>query len=207
MEMACEVCPAQPLSANIGLEMFGGGRHPRQLRLQIDFDGRLTLYEMFAPRRFAIERGYLESYVPDNRAIVPDSEVAGFELWLGSRYRRRALPNAFDLRLGKGHTKIRKALVPVHEHVQQLLYSIQPLSELNDPDRVYELKIVILARSSSWQNLETVSALEEAKSRIEEILDECNGIQAEVELASDSKFTYDKLHTYSQWGFEDLSAD
>lgn len=206
-ERFCEVCPAAPLPAEETVGMKGRGRHPRQLRLPIVINGQSVLHEMNAPLRFCIDRGRLVEVVPDGNALIPDVEVAGLELWLANRFRRRALPDAFDRRLGGGHDPIRKALSRVNDHVHHLLFSLSPQNELDDEATPYRIIVVILAKTRSMREAGVMAELESARDRIEEVLAAKRGIEAQVHILGDETMTYAQFETFSQWGFEDLSVE
>ena len=207
LEIRCDVIPAFPLPSDARIEMYGRGRDPRRLRLPIEVSGSAILHELIAPTRFAIDRNCLAELDPDATAAITEEELAGFELWLASRYRRREFPHAFDRRLGtNSHKRIRKALAKEADHIQHLLYSLSPQSELLDDSVDYQLRVVLLAKSSSLSDTSILGSLEKVKDRIEDILCDKPGIKAQVHLVGDEKMTYAQFHTFAQWGFEELSC-
>lgn len=208
LEVNCEFCPAVPLEANARTDGLGFGRDPRRLRLPITVNGAPVLHEMYAPLRFTADRSSLETMLPDPSATITDDDLHTLEHWLAARVRRRVLPNAFDRRLDTRNAKrIRRAIAPVEPHIHQLLYSLSPQTELTDEEEPYQLAVVLLARSASMRDPDTMANLETAKDAIEEILSERPGIQATVSIAGDETMTYAQFRLYARWGFEDLSLE
>ena len=148
------------------------------------------------------------SIIPDPLAVIEPDELATYIFWLSTRVRRRVFPNTFDTRLGnESHKLIRKALAPVDEHVDDLLYSLSSQRELED-GIAYTLRVVLLVRSTSLVNRDTREALETSKDIISEILSNKKGIVLDaIEIASDKGMSVATYHTYDRWGFEDLTLE
>jgi hypothetical protein len=207
LETHVELCPAVPLPVGAGVDLFGGGRDPRRLRIPLIVDGNEVLHELIAPHRFAVPREELEDLTPDASATLSDDVTFQFEYWLSTRYKRRAFPNTFDERLGAdNHKKIRRAVAVVSEHVQQLLYSLSPDGEA-PRDTDYRVRVVILCQSGAMRDGPTLDKLLAAKGKIEAILGGKKGIAADVHLIGDEKMTYAQFADFDLWGFEELSLD
>ncbi len=208
LEVGCEFCPAIPLPPGQTAAQFGNARDPRRLRLQVIVDGQPQWHELYAPLRFTHTRASLEEIVPDAAARIEEQQLWALEVWLAARYRRRVLPNTFDARLDtNNHKRIRTAIKPVEEHILSVLFSLSPDEEIADANVPYQLRVALLVRSADLINPGVLEGLEVAKDKVEEILQEREGIEATVELAGDEEMTVAQFRNYSRWGLEDLSIE
>jgi hypothetical protein len=121
------------------------GKNPR--RLQFDLAGTSDTYEVQAISRFSVPREILSEYDPDAVRCLDDVTSRTVPEWLGKRYARTALPDAFNDRIYLVQTKIRSALKKNGELVEAIFLELDPKGEANE-DEPYSLLVKIAARDS-----------------------------------------------------------
>jgi hypothetical protein len=208
-ETHIEVCPALPLPGSATKEQYGHARDPRRLRLPLIVAGNAVLHDFHAPLRFSIARQNLETRTPDDDVQIEESDLYDFTYWLSLRVHRRTFPDAFDRRLGSDcHKRVRKVISgAAGAHIEGLLYSLSTFDELDD-NQAYRLRVVLLAKPSSFQSSAVLSLLQTARDQIETILSSRTGIAVEsTVLEGSNRMTVAQYMDFDSWGFEDVSLE
>lgn len=131
-----------------------------------------------------------------------------FQQWLGSRYDRPALPDAFNNRLEQHHARreIRAILLPAEDCFGSVYLSIDPFDEELPAEINYTIRVVLIMSEIDAYSEEKVPRAQEARRRLDEFLRACPGIDVQsIEIISDHEFTLADLNLYRPWDYTDLS--
>lgn len=206
-EPRIEVCPAVAIPRTDG--NFTGTRNPRRLHLELEISGVPHPYELRAPTRFCIPRETLEFSLPDPEARLAPRHFDYFCHWLAKRFRRAALPTAFDSRIGQDARRtIRAILRQLPVTIDSILIAIDPDDRELDPDTSYVVQVVALMEEDNFADPARRTPVDEALHQIQQILDVCPGIDLEACVAeSMGRMTIDVFRDFAIWDYDELSLD
>lgn len=128
----------------------GNFTHAKTARtLHIFFDGEDAFWAEFnANAKKLIPKSELVDYYPRNTSRLSPSNLATFQRWLASRYRRSAFPDEFERRLKENRLteRLAKAVKPHGSYITAILFDVDEGKELNrnGPDDAYLLDIILL---------------------------------------------------------------
>lgn len=207
-EPRVEVCPAVALKGKLSGN-FTGTRNPRRLHLELEINGNARPYELRAPTRFDIDRTVLQQSRPDPDAHITPRHRDHFTHWLAKRYRRAALPTAFDGRISADTRRtIRQLIDPLSDSIETVLIALNPDDEELEPDSPYIVQIAALMSDTNFTNPECHRLVEGALHQIQQLIDHCPGIELEACVAeSMSRMTVDVFLEFAIWDYDDLSLN
>jgi hypothetical protein len=203
-----DVFVASPVDRLSSLETKG--RNARRLRLMIDLGDQRVPHEIKFWSRITLERQRLCEFTADKEAILSGDALAAFRRWLGLRYTRLGLPDAFNRRLGgnNGQKKLREIFEPDESCFAQIFLWMDPESE-ELPDGVpYRIRVVLVMRELDTHDKDRVDRATFVRERLVEFVEQLDGIELSnegVEIMSDEDFTLADLETFFVWDFTDLS--
>ena len=207
-EPRIEVCPAVALNGRLSGN-FTGTRNPRRLHIEIEINGVAQPYELRAPTRFGIDRKVLEVAQPDPQSRIAPRHRDHFLHWLAKRFRRTALPTAFDSRISTDTRRALRTIIdPLTDSVDAILIALNPDDQELEPDTPYVIQIAALMSESDFTDEERRGPVEEALSQIQQLIDKCAGIELEVCVAeSANRMTIDVFRQFVIWDYDDLSLN
>jgi hypothetical protein len=207
-EPRIEVCPAVALNGRLSGN-FTGTRNPRRLHIELEINGANRPYELRAPTRFDIDREILQGAQPDPEARITPRHRDHFLHWLAKRFRRAALPTAFDGRISSDTRRALRALIdPLTDSIDTILIALNPDDQELEPDTPYVIQIVALMSENDFTDVGRRSPVEEALGQIQQLIDRCPGIELEACVAeSASSMTIDVFREFVIWDYDDLSLN
>jgi hypothetical protein len=207
-EPRIEVCPAVALNGRLSGN-FTGTRNPRRLHIELEINGVARPYELRAPTRFDIDREVLEAAQPDPQARITPRHRDHFLHWLAKRFRRIALPTAFDGRISADTRRALRTIIdPLTDSVDTVLIALNPDDQELEPDTPYVIQIVALMSENDFTDGERRGPVEEALGQIQQLIDRCPGIELEVCVAeSAGRMTIDVFREFAIWDYDDLSLN
>jgi len=126
---------------------YANCKNVRRLDLPLEAGGEcLSAYTL---ERHHISKGELQNYEPCGEKCLSTASVAILQNWLASRYRRTALPDAFNDRLAPVLDKIKKAVAPSASSIEAILLDLcgNEQDELED-EEPYAVEIKVLYNDS-----------------------------------------------------------
>lgn len=206
-EPRIEVCPAVAIRRMDG--NFAGTRNPRRLHLELEINGAPHPYELRAPTRFCIPRETLESSLPDPTTRLASWHYNHFCHWLAKRFRRAALPTAFDNRIGADtRREIRTILRPLQDSIDSILIAIDPDDRELDPGTPYVVQVVALMEDEAFTNPGRRARVDHALGQMQQLLDQEAGVELEACVAeSMARMTIDAFRDFSIWDYDELSLE
>ena len=139
-------------------------------KLHIEFAGASACWGEFeANAKVNIDKWTLNEFKPRTDATPLPENLATFQMWLASRYRRSAFPDEFERRLtreAKLHEKIAKAVKSHGELIAGVFFDVDGNVEVtrDGPDDTYTLDITILHAADPDFDAAEKAALEAAKA-------------------------------------------
>ncbi|MCK4623014.1 MAG: hypothetical protein KAT62_12455 [Desulfuromonadales bacterium] len=198
----------------------GNNTHAKSSRtLHIEFEGSKPLSAEFViSEKLSIPKQSLVSFVPNSISRLSPPSLATLQLWLASRYRRSAFPDAFERRLveSKLAAKITKAVKPHGEKITAVFFDVDEGQEVirTEPDDVYTLDIILLHATEPDFNAAEQAAID-AKAAIENsfrktFLDPKSGNWKGIELRyvdaiSEEALTYRQSKLLKKWRLDHIS--
>ena len=202
-------------------ENDGNCTHAKNSRkLHVEFACAALFWAEFeATAKLSIEKHALNNFVPRAEARLTPANLAIFQMWLASRYRRSAFADEFERRLKskefKLHEKIAKAVKLHGELIAGVFFDVDEGVEVtrNGPDDTYTLDITIL-HSADPDFRAAEKAADTAAKAIEKafkdkLFDPTKTWQ-HIELrfcdsVSESVLTYQQFKQLKRWRLEHLS--
>jgi hypothetical protein len=202
----------------------GNYTHAKSSRtLHIEFEGDKTFFAEFiiTEKRSILKKALLD-FAPATNLRLSPPDLAIFQQWLASRYRRSAFPDEFEHRLKETglSNKIVKAVKPHGNMITAVFFDVDEGQEVarTGSDDVYVLDILLLhATEPDFYAAEAASNT--AKSAIEQafklkLLDRQSGSWKNIELryvevVSEEAMTYRQSKKLKKWPLDhiSLSAD
>ena len=198
----------------------GNYTHAKSSRtLHIEFEGDKTFFAEFiiTEKRSILKKALLD-FAPATNLRLSPPDLAIFQQWLASRYRRSAFPDEFQHRMKKaGLTdKIVKAVKPHGSMITAVFFDVDEGQEVarTGPDDVYMLGIILLhATEPDFQAAE--ASANEARVAIEhafttKLFDTQSGSWKSIELRSvevisEGAMTYLQSTLLKQWRLDYIS--
>ena len=150
------------------------GKNPR--RLQFELSGTADTYEVQVISRISIPRDVLaEVPVLTRSASWTRATLRTIPEWLGKRYTRAALPDAFNERSRSAQAKIRDRLKADGELVEAIFLTVIPNAEL-PANEAYSLVVRVIAREETLLDNATRRAPAEPTVRMTELFRKCKGL-------------------------------
>ena len=207
-EPRIEVCPAVAVRGRLDGN-FTGTRNPRRLHLELEIDGAPQPFELRAPTRFCIPRETLESSMPDPDARIASRHHNHFCHWLAKRYRRAALPTAFDNRISADtRREIRTILRPLQDSIDSVLIAIDPDDRELDANTPYLVQVVALMEDANFSDPRRRAPVENALLQIQQLIDRSVGIELETCVSeSMGRMSVDIFRDFAIWDYDELSLD
>lgn len=185
--------PADPLLRN--------RRNPRRLHFELSVRGRLIPYEAWAWRRCRLPRAVLLQYQPDPERCLPDDRGLRMILeWLAARYRRVALPSAFQRRLKPVQKKLR-ALVAKLTDASAIFIALNSREELSDAEN-YRLNLILTLPPDEYVQKARLNAMEKLHTELLGLFAQCAGIEldeAESKVDSEENISLAALRYLLLW--------
>lgn len=198
----------------------GNNTHAKSSRtLHIGFEGNEPLLAEFViTEKRNVPKKVLVDFAPAAIARLSPPDIATFQLWLASRYRRSAFPDEFEDRLIKTKlsNKIAKAVRPHGKMITAVYFDVDEGQEVvhTDLNDVYLLDIILLhAVEPDFHVAET--ATKKAKEAIEQafankLLNKQSGKWESIELRyvdvmSEEALTYHQSKLLKKWRLDHIS--
>lgn len=190
----------------------------RTLHMQYEGDEPL-LAEFVNTAKHSILKKDLLNFKPVSSVKLSPQNLAIFQQWLASRYRRSAFPDEFERRLvneTKLAEKISKAVKPHGEFITAVFFDVDEGKDIvhEKPDDSYLLDIILLHSAGSDFNLAESAAIK-AKGAIEKAFREklynhSNGWWQWIELRyvdaiSEEALTYKQSTLLKKWRLDHIS--
>ena len=198
----------------------GNCTHAKNARkLHVEFVSTVDFWAEFeATATLSVGKRELNDFVPRPEAHLSPEDLAIFQLWLASRYRRSAFPDEFERRLVrelKLHEKIANALRPHGELIAGIFFDVDEGVEVtrDGPDDTYTLDITILHSAAPDFDLAEQAADSAAKviekAFKKKLFDPTKKWQ-HIELrscdpVSESVLTYQQFKQLKRWRLEHIS--
>jgi hypothetical protein len=207
-EPRIEVCPAVAIRGRLDGN-FTGTRNPRRLHLELEINGAPQPFELRAPTRFCIPRETLESSLPDPAARLAPRHHKHFRHWLAKRFRRAALPTAFDNRISPDtRREIRNILGPLQGSIDSVLIAIDPEDRELDANTPYVVQVVALMEDADFSDEHRRASVDRALHQIQQRLDRSVGIELEACVSeSMARMTVDIFRDFVIWDYDELSLE
>lgn len=206
------------------LKLDGTYAHGKSARtLHIGFKSEEPLLaEFIITDKFSIPKTVFVELGAASDVRLSPADLATFQSWLASRYRRSAFSDEFELRLKEAKLieKIAKAVKPHGEMITAVFFDVDEGKDVarSGPDDVYVLDIILLhATEPDFTVAETAASA--AKKALEHafaarLFDEKTGVWRNVELRSvdvisEEAMSYRLLKVLKKWRLDyiSLSAD
>jgi hypothetical protein len=207
-EPRIEICPAVAVRGRLDGN-FTGTRNPRRLHLELEIDGAPQPFELRAPTRFCLPRETLESSMPDPDARIAPRHHNHFCHWLAKRYRRAALPTAFDNRISADtRREIRTILRPLQDSIDSVLIAIDPDDRELDANTPYLVQVVALMEDANFSDPRRRGPVENALQQIQQLIDRSVGIELETCVSeSMARMSVDIFRDFAIWDYDELSLE
>ena len=183
-------------------------RNARRLHIPLTIAQALHAHEILFWSRTVLSREKLSEFAPDVAAKLAAGHLKWFQHWLGSRYDRPALPDAFNSRLETRDARraIRAILEPCEHCVQDIYLQIDPYNIELDESVPYAVRVALIMSSIDAGRVEMVEAAQRGGRELEAFLRACPGVEVgDVEIMTDTDFTLADLDSYRPWDYTDLS--
>ena len=213
-EPVVEVLRAYPVES--GQSDLEKGRHPRSYRLLVHkkSDESQHWYETNIRERYSISRRVCARYSSDQDMCITTAEISNLARWLASRYTRPALPDAFNARINKGRTKIRKILQKHSEQDKTIPSDFLSNLFLNVTDKelpeheFYEVSLLGTMKLSDYENQEIRDKTNEVVRSIAAEMALCHNIIANDLCRSEQQVSLHMLRDYRKYSiFDDLTYE
>lgn len=185
------------------------GKSPREIDLPVLIDGTQKYLKLSQLTKTRISKQYNQHVVADGSLVVTHKGIQLLHSWLSSRYKRHSFPESLAERLFKLQSKIEnRCKSPSKANgIIALFINVDPSEEELEDKDPYEIDIVILYESETPQADGNAQAL---KGEIEKCLQQIevqfpDSIIGDVDIRSDSEFTFKDMRSYVEWRFEHLS--
>jgi hypothetical protein len=220
---------AQPIDSEPRVEIINGlaiprldgnftfAKNPRRLHLAMQQEGNPAAMELTATSKSSIAKEGLIGRAPDGRFQFLPRDLAVLQNWLAARYRRAALPDAFEdmLRRANLHEAIAKILKPLGADIIAMFFELDDGQKIERlPAEPYRIALYLLyatdddperARSAAAQARTAISvAFKNAGAKLATA-----GIGT-IELTlceayPDSVMPYAVAHQLSKWNLDHVS--
>jgi len=198
----------------------GNYTHAKSSRtLHIEFEGDKTFFaEFIITEKRSIPKKALLDFAPATNLRLSPPDLAIFQQWLASRYRRSAFPDEFERRMNKSglSDKIAKAVKPSGTMITAIFFDVDEGQEVarTGPDDVYVLDIYLLNASEPDFYAAEASA-NNAKAEIErafktKLFDTQSSKWQSIELRyvdviSEDAMTYHEFKYLKKWRLDHIS--
>ena len=191
-EPAAELLIARAYEPDEADGVYLHGRNPRLLQFRYPEDGG-QLFEIRPFERWLVKREELRDIAPrEDWSLSADLRLI-LASWLARRFRRTALPDAFNDRLRSARSKIRDALKKGSEQISGIYLGIDRDTEL-DADLDYEATLTVLMKVEDFQVPERRKRAWEILNKISEAIRGCSGVHlADPLVLSEESFSLDDL--------------
>lgn len=206
------------------LKLDGNFTHAKTSRtLHIEFESKIPFLTEFAiVEKCSIRKDALVAFNPKKRLRLSPPNLAIFQLWLASRYRRSAFPDEFEQRLieTKLSEKITKAVRPHGKMITAVFFDVDEGQEVarTGPNDIYVLDIFLLhaiepdffAAESAAKNAKTAIKQAFTKKLFDSQSHKWQKIELRyIEVVSESGMTYHQSKFLKKWRLDhiSLSAD
>jgi hypothetical protein len=201
-------------------EKDGNYTHAKSARmLHVEFGGEPALWAEFdATAKTSIAKTRLAPFVPSVAHRLSPSNLAVFQTWLASRYRRSAFPDEFERRLTretKLAEKIAKAVRPHGDLITGVFFDVDGGEEHSrlGADDAYLLDVTILHSAEpdfmAAERGAAVAAAAIEKAFKDKLYRHNEGWQhielRSCEVVSESVLTYQAFRQLKKWRLEHLS--
>jgi hypothetical protein len=197
----------------------GNCTHAKNARkLHIEFAGATNFWAEFeATSKVPIDKLRLNDFAPRKDAVMLPENLAVFQMWLASRYRRSAFPDEFEHRLKdtKLAEKITKIVKPHGELIVGVFFEVDGGIEVarNGADDTYTLDITIMhAAEPDFNAAEQVAtvAVKDIELAFKQKLFQPTKKWQHIELrfceaVSETVLTYQAFKQMKRWRLEHIS--
>lgn len=201
-------------------KLDGNFTHAKTSRtLHIEFESSKPFLTEFAiVEKHSIHKNVLVAFKPKKNLRLSPPNLAVFQLWLASRYRRSAFPDEFEQRLieTKLSEKITKAVRPHGKMITAVFFDVDEGQEVarTGPNDIYVLDIFLL-HAIEPDFFEAETAASKAKTAIKQaftkkLFDSQSHKWQKIELRdieviSESGMTYHQSKFLKKWRLDHIS--
>jgi hypothetical protein len=202
LEPNVEVHFARAISAEGRDGRYANGRNPRALQFSSAASSVSQLYSVSIHQKFYTPRTALLNGIP--RFQLEPAVVSLIGRWTAKRYDRSAFPDAFNRRCRPARNRVERLLEANGHLVSGVFLRLDPIEELG-PGEVYRGLVRMTAQPEVISNEEAELAALNAAAELESALNECSGLDVEVDLVSEDEFTINDLRLTKRWDFDFIS--
>lgn len=174
---------------------YQNGKNPRVLDIHIEqLDYEFSIHDKFRVKKEKLENLSLPEPEKLNR-----ENLDILRKWVSKRYTRAAFPDNFNGRLGKNKAYAKLAKSDISRNVREVFIFVEE-SEL-DEKTSYKPKILVVIP----ENLN-----EDEQEKIETAYENAftgNGIDPDIQLATENEVTLADLRTYKRWDMDYYSLE
>lgn len=185
------------------------GKSPREIDLPVLISGIPKYLKLSQLTKTKISKQYNQHVVADDSLVITDKGIKLLRSWLSSRYKRHSFPESLAQRLSKLQNKIESRCKSQNKAngIIALFINVDPSEEELEDGIPYEIDIAIVYESETAGAEENAQAL---KAEIDKCLKQIeaqfpDSIMGNVDVKSDSEFTFKDMRSYVEWRFEHLS--
>ena len=181
------------------------GKNPRNYHLEDSSAGTSVIWQFSVHDRVRIPREFLVNVTPDpNYSLEPDN-LRRLRQWLAHRYSRQAFPDAFNERTQDATKRLRNKLKAKGDLLAAVYLAVH--DEELSPDEPYDIIMFGSMRVEDFGLPEKRSGAQEVLDKIEDALDECDGIDIkESAIRSEADISLDEMRKLKRWDFDDLTV-
>ena len=180
------------------------GKNPRRYQFKDVQSNKPVLFNISVHDRVLVPRDHLIGFLPDqSRALNPEN-ISRLTRWITNRYNRASFPDAFNDRVNKVLSRLRKVLKAKCDLITGI-YILGVDDEL-PPEEDYSIILFNTMLDDVYKDPAKRESAQEITNQLEAIFGECEGISlTEIELRSESEISLHDLHKLKRWDFDDLS--
>lgn len=182
-------------------------KNPRKLDVQCACKSP-HFFRLLQRRKNLFYRELLQGHVADTSCNFFPKTIAQIARWVGGRYSRPALPDAFERRWrSKGLEVLKKKCKPAQmQNVFDVRIVLQSMQELGD-NEPYEILVWILIRPNVADDEHRHAEVLKVAAAFRVALAQCEGIKLleEIMVERTDKFSVDDAFETTQWNFESVT--
>lgn len=177
------------------------GKNPRVYHFESSDRGK-EFFKIHSYSKYSLDRKALAEVSPSGRMVNP-YELSAVKDWLSRKYLRVALPDEFNKRLSRGLSKVRKVLKSSGKDISAIYIGLSDLGELNESSD-YTVVFTLVVPSDVFKGgMTAMREPQKVKSAFEKLIDDSDGINGLVVLASRDKVTLEMVMHYMHWNVYD----
>jgi len=201
-----EFIVARPLAPEARDGRLSNGKNPRRLQLWVTSGSSRLLLELSIHEKHRMKRQLLETGEPITDCTVRPADIRTLAFWVAKRYARPSFPSAFNDRIKKVADKLEKAMERFgHDVTDTFIAFLGSDGELPGTDP-YEIDVRVVIEPEAALDGERESQALKLVAELNKLLGQCQGVNAEVQLVSETDFSLNDLRLSRHWDFDFIST-